>query len=609
MGTPPSCRPECVLSSECPSDRACINQKCSDPCSGACGFNARCRVQNHSPLCICDVGYVGNPFTRCSLEPPLQADPPPQDPCYPSPCGPNAQCRNANGAPSCSCLPTYMGTPPNCRPECIIHQECISNRACINQKCTDPCPGSCGLNARCDVLNHIPVCTCFENYSGDPFSNCQPAPPVVQDVSVDPCNPTPCGPNAQCTGNGVCTCLAEFQGDPYRDCRPECVLNSDCARNKACLARKCRDPCPGTCAPSAICEVLNHVPMCSCPAGTVGQAFVDCRVQAADPQRPQNSCNPSPCGPNSQCRQQNEQAICSCVPGFIGAPPTCRPECVLSSDCLPSQACHNQKCRDPCAGTCGIGAVCRVVNHSPICTCPAQYKGNPFMRCEPNIERPVVQTPIDPCYPSPCGPNAQCRVVGDSPTCTCLPEYIGASPNCRPECTSHQECANHLACVNRRCVDPCPGACGANADCRAVSHSPNCFCAVGFVGDPFYQCSPVRDMRFEEALRPCQPSPCGTNAVCHEQNGAGSCRCLPKYLGNPYEQCRPECVIDSDCVANRACTQNRCQDPCSGFCGEQADCQVINHRPTCTCRVGYIGNPYQNCHYRPEDRKLNKKWS
>lgn len=99
------------------------------------------------------------------------------DPCSPSPCGPNAQCRQVNGAPSCSCLPEYIGAPPNCRPECTISAECSSNKACIRQKCIDPCPGSCGLNALCNVINHTPTCTCPENYVGDPFTQCRPAPP------------------------------------------------------------------------------------------------------------------------------------------------------------------------------------------------------------------------------------------------------------------------------------------------------------------------------------------------------------------------------------------------------------------------------------------------
>jgi hypothetical protein len=172
-------------------------------------------------------------------------------------------------------LATYVGSPPNCRPECTINSECPSNLACIREKCRDPCPGSCGAGARCSVINHTPICSCPDGYTGDPFSYCQLKPQEVEPAPVDPCNPSPCGPNARCD-NGACTCLPEYQGDPYRGCRPECVLNSDCSRDKACIRNKCNDPCPGTCGQNAECSVINHIPTCSCISGYIGNAFVLC---------------------------------------------------------------------------------------------------------------------------------------------------------------------------------------------------------------------------------------------------------------------------------------------------------------------------------------------
>lgn len=102
---------------------------------------------------------------------------------------------------------------------------------------------------------------------------------------------------------------------------------------------------------------------------------------------------------------------------------------------------------------------------------------------------PPAPVPQDPCRPSPCGQFSQCREINGSPSCSCLPGYIGTSPNCRPECVSNSECSSHLACVNQKCRDPCPGSCGLNAECRVVSHAPNCLCLSGYSGDPFVQCS------------------------------------------------------------------------------------------------------------------------
>ena len=114
------------------------------------------------------------PLTFCINENNISVSdpPPPQNPCQPSPCGFNSQCRVVNDAPSCSCLPEFIGAPPKCKPECISNDECSNRLACINQKCKDPCVGSCGANAVCSVITHIPICTCATGFTGDPFSQC-----------------------------------------------------------------------------------------------------------------------------------------------------------------------------------------------------------------------------------------------------------------------------------------------------------------------------------------------------------------------------------------------------------------------------------------------------
>lgn len=101
-----------------------------------------------------------------------------KDPCIPNPCGDNSICRDINGAPSCTCLPNYLGLPPNCKPECAINQDCPPNKACMNMKCRDPCPGSCGQNAECTVFNHSPACTCSQGFTGDPFTRCVVIEPI-----------------------------------------------------------------------------------------------------------------------------------------------------------------------------------------------------------------------------------------------------------------------------------------------------------------------------------------------------------------------------------------------------------------------------------------------
>lgn len=94
----------------------------------------------------------------------------------------------------------------------------------------------------------------------------------------DPCQPSPCGLNSNCVvinEQASCSCLPEFLGSAP-NCRPECISNSDCPGNKACVNRKCNDPCVSACGSAATCHVSNHVPICYCPDGFTGNPFTNC---------------------------------------------------------------------------------------------------------------------------------------------------------------------------------------------------------------------------------------------------------------------------------------------------------------------------------------------
>lgn len=208
----------------------------------------------------------------------------------------------------------------------------------------------------------------------------------------------------------------------------------------------------------------------------------------------------------------------------------------MSSDCSQNNACVNQKCIDPCPGTCGLNARCTVINHNPICSCSPEYTGDPFLRCI-KVERKllsiyysitillslfmlhafiffyylqnfkyivanVVEIPSgNPCVPSPCGPNSQCRAIGDTPACTCSPNYIGKPPNCRPECLRNADCSATLACITEKCRNPCKGACGIHTICTVINHNPVCQCEPGFTGDPFSSCKEMpRSKNFSQCF-------------------------------------------------------------------------------------------------------------
>lgn len=165
-----------------------------DACLRApCGANAYCKARNHSPTCICLEGFEGDPFTSCRQ----RQRPRPEvkiDPCSPSPCGSNAICRVVGVSASCACIEGFIGRPPNCRPECIVNEDCPQDRSCVGQKCVDPC--NCGVNADCRVIRHNAQCECRYGFTGTPQTYCYPIErttpaPIVTPVS-QPCNPSPC---------------------------------------------------------------------------------------------------------------------------------------------------------------------------------------------------------------------------------------------------------------------------------------------------------------------------------------------------------------------------------------------------------------------------------
>ena len=97
---------------------------------------------------------------------------------------------------------------------------------------------------------------------------------------IQPCNPSPCGINAECqerNNAASCKCIADYIGNPYIECKPECVVNAECPRDKACVNQKCKDPCPGVCGAYAYCTATNHNAVCQCEPGYTGNAFIACQ--------------------------------------------------------------------------------------------------------------------------------------------------------------------------------------------------------------------------------------------------------------------------------------------------------------------------------------------
>lgn len=92
---------------------------------------------------------------------------------------------------------------------------------------------------------------------------------AIKNFAEELCYPSPCGQNTKCeviNDVPVCTCLPGYFGSPSSGCRHECDSDYDCSPSQMCQQYKCTSACAaGTCAPTAICDVNNHRPTCSCP--------------------------------------------------------------------------------------------------------------------------------------------------------------------------------------------------------------------------------------------------------------------------------------------------------------------------------------------------------
>ena len=110
----------CRSDDECPLTEACFDRECQDPCLyEECGQNALCSPKEHRAICTCKPNHIGNPYDRC-------------------------------------------------RPyECLRDPDCPTTQRCDNEKCVDPC--QCARFADCSPRNHRGYCTCFPDYTGDPY--------------------------------------------------------------------------------------------------------------------------------------------------------------------------------------------------------------------------------------------------------------------------------------------------------------------------------------------------------------------------------------------------------------------------------------------------------
>lgn len=135
-----------------------------------CKRNQKCEVRNHKPVCVCRNGFALNEIGELTCAPEnaecTRDEQCPSNaacrqtkcvnPCLTSKvqlCAKGKQCEVVEHRATCVCV-------EDCHPSvsiCLSDNGCPHNLACNRFQCKDPCIGACG-EAPCSVEDHHPVC-------------------------------------------------------------------------------------------------------------------------------------------------------------------------------------------------------------------------------------------------------------------------------------------------------------------------------------------------------------------------------------------------------------------------------------------------------------------
>ena len=105
---------------------------------------------------------------------------------------------------------------------------------------------------------------------------------------------------------------------------------------------------------------------------------------------------------------------------------------------------------------------------------------------------------------------------------------------------------------------------------------------------------------------------CASNALCSAKNHRVTCKCPSGLIGDPYDHCKAvECLVNEDCISQQSCSSGyRCINPCldsSPPCAPTAVCSVAAHTTSCSCPSGTVGDPKIKCSPIPEPQAIEEE--
>ena len=671
----------CENNDECTTDNSCINKLCYNVCVlGICGDDAECKVDNHRPVCSCPPGTTGNPLYKCIallteisliVHPHTETSPlsdyaaiiPIKDGPYltQSPIGIVPTSR-----PSDAIIPPVHqpATAPPVPIGCESNNECSYQNSCINKLCMNICYKElCGDDAECFIENHKPKCLCPPGTTGNPTIKCtalatektflkHPVPEYneVQYINISPIS-APADPTLSPIGESTVHAPdLVYDYVPIITMNPTlqaaCMSNDDCDISSSCINLMCLSACSlQMCGSDSNCVSKNHRPICLCPPGTTGDPLDRCLSTEfaippstkspfieekeifngiIEPLRVPSVQHPDPIA-HYPSPKPLDPIIADPILHIHDIPITVG--CESNDECSFDNSCVNQICLNICnPGFCGENADCFTQTHRPQCICPPGTTGNPTIQCisvatdrVPSFDpiSDVTYSPTD----KPVVPTAD-SFTTHSPLAVLPTESIKDSYKGPPAvaivplfsigCKNNDECTLDNSCINKYCYDVCKlGFCGQNSECMIHNHRPICVCPPGTTGDPSNECkslvtdspvlqSPVTEAPHQYDYIPIQPI-LGSVLSTESPIEVPFYHSPEKITKPPYILPTPSpvaigCKTNDECSYQNMCVNKLCIVICyPGICGENADCQMHQHKPVCKCPQGTTGNPTIKC--------------
>lgn len=645
----------CVAgSTTCPDRKKAAGTGCTDdglPCTtDRCNGSSNSCV--HSPGnagTVCRAGGVCDPAEVCTgteANCPANVFSPASQECAPGSCQ----------SSSTALLPSFCsGSSAGCPPQ--------QTQSCGALVCTaNACPGSCTQDSQCASGNYCAAPNCQPKKTNG--SSCSLAKECTSGFCVDGvCCNTACGggvADCQSCATGTCSLTTGV-------CRPAsdaCDVAESCSGSSTSCPADAVASASTTCR-SASCTNGVETVAASCPGGSGKQcpAIVqhDCSPYVCGATACKTSCSSS-----SDCDSTHYCSGNQCVPRVVrGGTCSATGQCVSGLTCVDGVCCNSacsgqcQACDvNPgtcttvpsgqphgdrpacgsdgtlCAGSCNgtVTTSCFYPGASTECIAASCADGVETLRSVCNAAGRCNPKQTADCSPFSCGPTACFGNCSDNVQCEAGKYCLGG--NCVPKLDNGDVCSNGSQCESDLCVDgvccdkPCQGQCEA---CNLAGSEGTCSITTGAPVGGRPQCvtddtlcGGVCDGKLRTSCTylgagtSCRAESCknGVATLGAFCNGAGTCPSLVTQdcgavgCNAKGTRCDGDCVVDTDCPLNQACSAGICRpkggngsacardDECisgictDGFCcnagcqGQCEACDVPGSEGLCTPTVG-----------------------